>query len=81
MAVPESPISAVSNMQMVEAMKQQAVATLASAVIAASGRAHSIQEALDIARDIHFAMYPAPGLGTYQEWAKTKDVRLKEIHR
>jgi len=87
MAVPESPIPpttltqwSISLAQLTEATKQQAVATLASAIIAASGRPHSIQQALDIARDIQFAMYPAPQYGHYQEWEKTKDAKLKKVH-
>jgi len=67
-------------MQLTEATKQQAIATMTAAIIAASGRPHSIQQALDIARDIHFAMFPVPNSGAYQDWAKTKDARLNKVH-
>jgi hypothetical protein len=53
---------------------------LAAAIITASGRPHSIQQALEIARDIQFAMYPAPGYGHYHEWEKTKTQRLHRVH-
>jgi len=66
--------------QLTEAAKWQSVATLASAIVTASGRAHSIEQVLEIAHDIHFAMFPAPNLGAYKEWAKTKDARLKKVH-
>ena len=52
---------------------------LAAALMQASGRPYSIEQALDLVRDCRFAMYPKPGLGSYQEWAKTKDERLSRI--
>jgi hypothetical protein len=66
--------------QLTEATRAQITATLASSIITASGRPHSIQQAMDIARDIQMAMYPAPQIGFYQEWAKTKAERLNKIH-
>lgn len=71
----------ISDMQNLELMKAQIAATLASAIVIAAGRPHSIQEAIDIARDVQFALYPAPSYGTYQEWAKTKEARLREIRK
>jgi hypothetical protein len=67
-------------MQLTNATKAQNVATLAASLIAASGRPHSIQEAMDLCRNIDFAMHPAPGSGAYIEWAKTKDQTLNKAH-
>ena len=77
---PRSPISVQQVDQLTEAVRQQARATLAAALITASGRPHSIQQALDLECDFHFAMHPAPNSGAYQEWAKTKNKRLNEPH-
>jgi hypothetical protein len=65
---------------LVEMMKSQTATTLAAGIIAASGRPHSIVEAMALVQDIHFATYPAPGYGAYKEWAKTKDDCLKKVH-
>jgi hypothetical protein len=86
-AIPESPIPPAALMQLQqdmlhirEALKAQAAATLAASIVTASGRPHSIQQALDIARDIQMAMYPSPQSGFYQEWAKTKEEKLNKVH-
>lgn len=77
---PQIPLHDKSLAQLVEATKYQAAATLAAGIIAASGRPHSIEEAMAVAHNIHFAIHPAPGFGHYQEWAKTKDATLKKVH-
>jgi hypothetical protein len=61
-------------------MARQANATLAAAIITASGKPHSIQQALEIQTDLYWAQNPDPGSGAYQEWAKTKDARLTKVH-
>jgi hypothetical protein len=66
--------------QFIETTKAQTAATLAAAVISASGRPWSIEQALDIKRDIQAALYPAPNHGWYKEWEKTKDARLRKVH-
>ena len=66
--------------QFTDATKWQTACTLASAIITASGRPHSIQQALDITRDIHFAMFPVHNLGAYRDWEKTKHERLNKVH-
>ena len=66
--------------RLMEVTRQQTAAAVASAVITASGRPHSINEALEVLRDVLFAMYPAPESQAYQQWAKTKDERLQKIH-
>jgi hypothetical protein len=80
MAIPESPVPSIAMAQLTEATKAQVAATLAAAVVASSGKPHSIQQVLDITRDIQFAMYPARGNGVYMEWEKTKDARLSKVH-
>ena len=67
--------------QVAETGKQQVVATLAAAIITASGKPWSTEQALELARDIHFTMYPVPHYGAYKEWLKTKDDRLKVVHK
>ena len=76
----ESPNLSVELTRAADTLRAQVAATLASGIIAASGRPHSIKEALEIVQDIQFAMYPAPGIGRYKEWEKTKDERLSKVH-
>lgn len=66
--------------QFTDATKWHTATSLASAIIIASGRPHSIQQALDIARDVHFAMFPVPNLGAYKDWEKVKHERLNKVH-
>jgi hypothetical protein len=96
MAIPESPMDKIKYeaalhaiasafpqtfAKMENARKASAVATVAAAVISNAGRALTIQEALDVQRDIYFATYGGElaGHGSYQEWAKTKETRLNTI--
>ncbi len=74
------PPGALALSQLTEATKWQTAATLASSIIAASGRAHSIQQALEITRNFHFAMFPVPNDPAYKEWEKTKAASLREVH-
>jgi hypothetical protein len=74
------PPSVAAMAQLTEVTKWQSVNTLASAIIIASGRPHSVQEALDIARDIHFAMFPVHNLAAYKDWEKIKHERLNKVH-
>jgi hypothetical protein len=67
--------------ELAQAANYQAAATLAAGMIAASGRPHSIEEAMALAHEIHFTIQPAPGFKPYDDWAKTKDVRLKKTHK
>lgn len=87
MAIPESPIPPAALLQfqqqmlhLIEATKAQVAATLASGIIAASGKPHSIQQAMDIVRDIQFALYPAHGSGAYMAWEANRDDRLNKVH-
>jgi hypothetical protein len=74
------PPSVTAMAQLTEVTKWQSANTLASAIIIASGRPYSVQEALDIARDIHFAMFPVHNSGAYKDWEKTKHERLNKVH-
>ena len=40
---------------------------------------NEIKEALDIANDIRFAMYPAQGNAAYQAWQKTQEQTLSKV--
>jgi hypothetical protein len=72
MSIPESPIPPQALMASMEGTKLQVVATIAAAVVAASGKPHSIQQVLDIARDVQFALWPAPGYGLIGNGKKQK---------
>jgi hypothetical protein len=80
MAVPESPIPSVSLNQLVHATRQQTVATMAAAIIGGSGRPCSIGEVLALMDDITFAMFPTPGLGTYEQWKSIRAEKLTKVH-
>jgi hypothetical protein len=87
MSVTESPVPPQFLSQfvgglghLITAAQWQASITLASAIVTASGRPHSIEQALDIAKDIHFETHPTPGSAVYLEWSKTKDAKLKKVH-
>ena len=69
-----------TQLDLLTAAKAQVAATLAAAIVTASGRPHSIQEVLDIAGDIQFALYPAEGYDVYAEWEKTAAERLSKVH-
>ena len=66
MASLETQISATG----VQATKLNAAATLAAALIAASGRPHSVDEALQLVRDFQWSLWPSPNNGAYQNWKK-----------
>jgi hypothetical protein len=53
---------------------------MAAAIITAAGKRYSIEQALEILRDVQRALYPTPTSGAYQEWAKTSEERLKKVH-
>ena len=65
--------------KLLSAMQSVHVATLTASIVTAAGRPHSIQEVLDIQRDVHFALYPGAGHGSYEEWKKSKDQRLELV--
>ena len=65
--------------KLIRALQAQSVATLAAAIISRMQRPISIKEALDIANDIRFAMYPAQGNAAYQAWQKTQEQTLSKV--
>lgn len=79
MANPPSPIPQFDLNRLAHALQRQTEATITAAIVAASGRAHSIQQVLDIMRDVHHAMNPQPNSGAYMEWLKTKDAALNKV--
>jgi hypothetical protein len=81
--IPPHAIAAISGSleKLAEATKQQTVATLAAAIITASGKPWSIEQVLEVEHDIDFSIHPAPNYGTYKEWLKTKDARQKKVHK
>ncbi|HEY7977574.1 MAG TPA: hypothetical protein VID67_05215 [Rhizomicrobium sp.] len=68
-----------NNHELLAAMRSTAAASLAGGIIAASGRPWSIEEALILARDVDFAIYPDPGHSAYEAWKKRADDRLNFI--
>jgi hypothetical protein len=77
--VPPPAVSPQEVIKLVSATQTNAAASIASAIITASGRPHSVEEALNILRDIHFSLFPAPGNGIYEQWKKTS--KLDEVHK
>jgi hypothetical protein len=60
------------EMQLVEATKKNAVATIVAALINAANRPHSIAEVQKLMRDVEFTLYPPPpGHGAHESWKKT----------
>ena len=66
--------------QVVRASNRAAQASLAGAIIAASGRPHSINQALEVLRSVSFAMNPAPGNTSYEAWARDKEKHLSKVY-
>lgn len=60
------------------ATKRAAAASIASGMIAASGRPHSIEEATELALSVFHAMFPDPSQGRFKAWQESVD--LKEPH-
>jgi hypothetical protein len=81
MAIPESPISPINLTRIETALKTNACATLAAAVIGKMNRHVSIKEAIEIQQDIYFANYGGEfaGHGRYEEWKKTSEDRLSKV--
>ena len=65
---PTSPL-----IDLIAATRQAAAASVAGGLIAASGRPHSLKEAMEVMSDVFMAMYPEPGNGRYQAWQAQED--------
>ena len=77
--VPVMPPQAVERLTL--QMARLEFATLAAAMITASGRPHSVQEAHDLMLDLQYSSHPNPGSGAYKEWQRTSAARLKLPHK
>ncbi|WP_156318625.1 hypothetical protein [Rhizobium sp. AAP43] len=47
---------------------QQISSTLAAALITVSGRPHSVNEAIQLMKDVQFSLAPNPSSGAYAKW-------------
>jgi hypothetical protein len=56
--------------QMLEVTKTAAAATIAAALISATGRPHSVGEAVQLLHDVQWSLWPSPSHGAYKEWHK-----------
>jgi hypothetical protein len=74
MAVSESPVPPMLQglTRTANASRSAAAAALAGGIIAASGRPHSIAEAIELYQNVHFALFPEPNRASYREWLATK---------
>ena len=66
--------------QIIAAVCSSAAASLAGGIIAASGRAWSLGQAMGLLTDVSFAMHPQPGDGHYEAWKTSRDERLNKVH-
>lgn len=66
--------------KLISSTRWQAAATLASSIIAASGKPYSIAQAMEITKNIYFSMFPEPGSSIWQDWNKNKDAKLNKVH-
>jgi hypothetical protein len=67
------------DQDLLAAMRSSVAASLAGGIMAASRRPWSIEQALILARDVEYAVYPAPGSAPYEEWKKLIDDRLNFV--
>lgn len=83
MSGPQSPISAQAShavTQIVPAIQQSTAATLMAAIVAAANRPHSVQEVLDIQRDVLFSLYPNSTIAAFKGWHESNGDRLEKAH-
>jgi hypothetical protein len=85
--MPESPFSPAilgGNAQTasltLHATRNAAAASLAGGMIAATGRPHSLEEALAVYNAAYFAMFPSEGNGRYEAW-KAEEDRLTKVYK
>jgi hypothetical protein len=74
------PALVVSLAQGAAASKAAAAAALAGGMIAASGRPHSIEEAMELYQNVYHVMFPSPGHGSYQAFVSKRDSIVKATH-
>lgn len=61
------------------ALRTQTTAILAAAIVQASSRPVSVEEALAVRHDVHLALFgpELTGRGAFEEWHRKKDTRLR----
>jgi hypothetical protein len=64
--------------ELIEETKKVAAASLAAGIIAASGRPHSVEEAVFLVTDCLFGLNPLPGNSCYTLWKNSP--QCKEPH-
>ncbi len=68
--------------EMVHASKQAAAGALAGGLIAASGRAHTAEEAKAVFDEIYWTLYPSPEDGGYSQWQAARRARAdRDYHK
>jgi hypothetical protein len=80
MANDEREKSEASTQKLLISLRGLNTSILASALVSAANRPHSIAEILELRRDIDNALVAKPNDRTYVEWAKTKKTRLGRVH-
>jgi hypothetical protein len=76
---PEHPT--VTQMRLVNATQEIAVATLTAAIIASRANPTTAGKALELATDIRYSLFPpASRDGRYLKWLETKEERLNLFH-
>lgn len=63
---------------LLRAFRLMSSTNLTAAIVAASGRPYSVAEVLQLNRDVHFGLFPAPGRPAYEEWTRTKQSALQK---
>jgi hypothetical protein len=58
--------------RVIKATRKSAAATITAALINVTGKVHSVDQAIELLRDVEFSLYPHPNLGVYQAWLKNK---------
>jgi hypothetical protein len=80
MAAPEIPAYGLDAaktaelQKLVYATQVNAAATLAAALITASGKPHTVNQSLKIMKDIQYSLWAQNGHGVYEQWKKTADL-------
>jgi hypothetical protein len=74
LSTPIPPMTGVDLAQLINATQNAAAATLAAALITAAGRPHSVDEAINLLRDIQYSLHPGnfANTGPYQAWQQSK---------
>jgi hypothetical protein len=58
--------------KLILAVRQSAAAQIAGAMIIASGRPHSLDEAIRVYTDVLFTLFPQQGQDRYEEWLRER---------